>query len=39
MHSIIIILYDKRLFDEYDIEENVKVIGTAATSCLERIIQ
>jgi hypothetical protein len=33
MHSVIIILYIwKSLLDEYDKEENVKVIGTAATS-------
>jgi hypothetical protein len=30
---------DKRLLDEYDKEENVKVIGTAAPSFLKRIIQ
>jgi len=30
---------DKHLLDEYGKEENVKVIGTAATSCLKRIIQ
>jgi hypothetical protein len=30
---------DKHLLDEYDKEENVKRIGTAATACLKRIIQ
>jgi hypothetical protein len=35
---LIVILYDECLLDEYDKEENVKVIGTAAPSCLKRII-